>query len=246
MITTVAIITAIISYLVGSINTSIILSRSIYGTDIRKSGSGNAGATNMLRTHGKGMAVATLICDVLKGTLMVIVAIWLDNIFAPDTSTRLTYFEEAYLVGNLKYLAAIFVVLGHDFPIFFGFRGGKGVATSLGAVLALDPAVAGIMLLVALTIMICSRYVSLGSITAAAFYPLILLVKLLADGKNPMDNLPYIAMAFVLAVILILKHHSNIAKLLRGTENKLFAKKQENDDLEEAIDAETEIEEDEE
>lgn len=224
MLYTMAIITAIASYLVGSINTSIILSKSIYGSDIRTSGSGNAGATNMLRTHGTGMAVATLICDILKGTLMVILAKWLDNIFSVPPVDA-SFYEEAYIFGNLKYIAAIFVVLGHDFPIFFGFRGGKGVATSLGVVLALDPVCALFMLFSAILIMAVSRYVSLGSITAAALYPFIVFVKLLADNQNPAEHLSYIAMAFILAIILILKHHSNIAKLLRGTENKLFAKK---------------------
>ena len=125
----IASLVAIASYLVGSINPSIILSKSIYGKDIRESGSGNAGTTNMLRTHGKGMAIATLVCDILKGAIMGILASWLDNIYAaqnPDFSD----FENIYLVGSLKYIAAIFAVIGHDFPIYFGFRGGKGVATA--------------------------------------------------------------------------------------------------------------------
>lgn len=230
MLYTVGIITAIVSYLVGSVNTSIILSKSIYGNDIRSSGSGNAGATNMLRTHGLGIAVATLLCDVLKGTLMVVLAKWLDNIFSAPTASS-TPFEEQYILGNLKYIAAIFVVLGHDFPLFFGFRGGKGVATSLGAVLALDPVIAAIMLVFAILIMAVSRYVSLGSITAAALYPLMIFIKLLSQNKNPRDYFPYIIMAFIIAIILILKHHSNISKLLLGTENKLFSKKaSENDE----------------
>ncbi len=230
MLYTLAIITAICAYLVGSINPSIILSKSIYGRDIRESGSGNAGATNMLRTHGAGMAIATLLCDILKGTLVVVLAKWLDNMFIipPEGATA---YEQFYIFGNLKYIAAIAVVIGHDFPIYFGFHGGKGVATSLGVVLALDPLCALFMLFGAVLIMAVSRYVSLGSITAAALYPFIVFVTLLANNQNPSENVAYILMAFILAIILILKHHSNIRKLLAGTENKLFAKKvtEEND-----------------
>lgn len=227
MTCTIVTVTCVIAYLIGSINISIILSKSIYGEDIRTSGSGNAGATNMLRTYGKGIAVATLICDVLKGVLSVVLASWADiilNQYAKNAS--LTPFESAYILGNLKYIAGVFVVLGHDFPIFFGFRGGKGVATSLGVAAALNWQVGLIVLGVALIIMIVSRYVSLGSICAAALYPVILFTYLLA--KNNLEaSSGYIVMAFILAFLLITKHHANIKKLRNGTENRLFGKKKE-------------------
>lgn len=229
MVTTIAIITAVIAYLIGSINTSIILSKSIYGSDIRTSGSGNAGATNMLRTHGKGIAIATLICDVLKGAIAVSLAIWAD-LWVLDfaKSATLTPAESLYIAGNLKYLAAIFVVLGHDFPVFFGFRGGKGVATSLGVALTLDWKVGLIIAVIALTIMATTRYVSLGSICAGALYPFVLFTYLLATRFAELDGLlGYIGMSFVLGLLLIVKHHSNISKLLKGTESKLFEKKKE-------------------
>ena len=221
----ISLIVALASYLVGSISPSIILSKSIYGKDIRESGSGNAGTTNMLRTHGKGMAIATLVCDILKGAVMVVLASWLDNLYAKPMAA--SAFESTYLLGNLKYIAAVFAVIGHDFPVYFGFRGGKGVATSLGVVLALDWQVGLVMLVVAISIMAASRYVSLGSITAGGIYPFILFVFLLSRGENLENNITYIAMSFILAVLLIAKHHSNIKKLLNGTENKLFAKKAE-------------------
>lgn len=233
MILAIAIFVAVLSYLIGSINTSIILSKSIYGTDIRTSGSGNAGATNMLRTHGKGIAIATLICDVLKGMIAIVIAAWADIIVMDmaRTSTITPFagpFVSQYIMGNLKYIAGVFVVLGHDFPVFFGFRGGKGVATSLGVALTLDWQVGLIVAVIALVIMASSRYVSLGSICSAALYPVVLFVYLMVkEMSNLDDKLGYILMAFVLAVLLIVKHHSNIKKLRLGTENKLFAKKEE-------------------
>lgn len=217
---------ALFAYLLGSISTSIILSKSIYGTDIRDSGSGNAGATNMLRTHGKGLAVLTLICDALKGTVAVVLAAWLDAVLTPSAADiALLTPTELFLSGNLKYIAAVFAVLGHDFPVFFGFRGGKGVATSLGVALALNWKVGLIVCAFALIIMITSRYVSLGSITAAGVYPFILFTYRLASGADIGKYLAEMIMAIVLAVLLIGKHHSNIRKLMNGTENKLFAKK---------------------
>lgn len=231
MVLAIAIIVAVASYLIGSINTSIILSKGIYGTDIRTSGSGNAGATNMLRTHGKGIAIATLICDVLKGMIAIVLATWADLIIndLAKTST-LSPFESQYVLGNLKYIAGIFVVLGHDFPVFFGFRGGKGVATSLGVALTLNWQVGLIIALIALVIMASSRYVSLGSICAAALYPFVLFTYLMAKELSSLDDkLGYIIMAFILAILLIIKHHSNIKKLSLGTESKLFAKKEAED-----------------
>lgn len=232
MMYTIAGLIAVVSYLVGSINPSIILSRAIYGKDIRESGSGNAGSTNMLRTHGKGMALATLVCDILKGALMVVTASWLDNIFS-EPNAAFSIIENTYLLGNLKYIAGVFAVIGHDFPIYFGFRGGKGVATSLGVVLALDWQVGLIVAAAAILVMIFSGYVSLGSIAAGGIYPFVLFTYLLASGEAMEGKITYIAMSFVLAVLLIGKHHSNITKLKNGTENKLFSRKKEENSAEE-------------
>ena len=219
MLYVIATFVALFAYLLGSISTSIILSKSIYGTDIRDSGSGNAGATNMLRTHGKGLAILTLICDALKGTIAVILAACLDAFLTPGAT------PDTWILGNLKYIAGVFAVLGHDFPIFFGFRGGKGVATSLGVVLALNWQVGLIVCAIALTIMITTRFVSLGSIIGAGVYPFIIFTFLLASGADLEKQLGHIIMALILAALLIAKHHSNIRKLMNGTENKLFAKK---------------------
>lgn len=216
-------LTAFAAYLIGSINTSIILSRSLAGDDIRDSGSGNAGATNMLRTHGKGMAAATLICDILKGVFAVVCAAWLDIFLAHMTKTNPpTHFERIYILDNLKYIAAVFVVLGHDFPLYFGFRGGKGVATSLGVITVLDWRIGLIVLAFAITIMVASRYVSLGSVMAAAVYPFLVLTVMVADAKI---NITYLATSVILALILVLKHRTNIRRLREGSESKLFARK---------------------
>ena len=249
--TTIAIMTGIAAYLIGSANTSVILSKSIYGEDIRDSGSGNAGATNMLRTHGAGIAIATLICDLLKGSLVVLLANWLDIILTASLKTfPMTDFEYNYLFGNLKYIAGLCVVLGHNFPVWFGFRGGKGVATSLGVILALNWIIGLTVLIIAILIMIFSRYVSLGSIIGATVYPFILLTYIVAGSDNPLkslkDELVYIIMAFLLSFMLILKHHANIKRLKAGNENKLFAKKSDDEYDDEEYEDEDEDEDDEE
>lgn len=232
MLYIVAILIALCSYLLGSVNTSIILSKTLYGTDIRTSGSGNAGATNMLRTHGTKMAVATLFFDVLKGVVSVLIASLIDN-FVLSAYDAASVFESTYILGSLKYIAGIFVVLGHDFPLYFGFKGGKGVATSLGVMLMLNWQIGLIILALALTIMAVTRFVSLGSITAAAVYPFVLFTFIVAKGQGVKENVTYLVMAVFLAVLLIFKHRSNIVKLKNGTENKLFSKKSKTEDKEE-------------
>ena len=241
MYTTITVILAFLAYLTGSVNTSVVLSKSIYGEDVRETGSGNAGATNMLRTYGKGIAVLTLICDVLKGALLVLLAIWLDIVFSSYfKNTPMSDFERTYLLGNLRYIVGVFVVLGHDFPIWFGFRGGKGVATSLGVILALNWKIGLIVLAIALLVMIFSRYVSLGSVIGALVYPFIVLTYILAGGEKIKDNTVYLIMAFFLALLLILKHHANIKRLKAGTENKLFSRKKTDEEAEEEADADGE------
>lgn len=244
MFTVITVIFAFLAYLTGSINTSVILSKSIYGEDVRDSGSGNAGATNMLRTYGAGIAVLTLICDILKGALLVLLAGWLDILFSSYfKGYPMSDFEQAYLFNNLKYIVGLFVVLGHDFPIWFGFRGGKGVATSLGVILALNWQIGLIVLAIALLLMIFSRYVSLGSVIGAVVYPFIVLTYILAGGENLAKNTVYLIMAFSLAFLLIIKHHSNIKRLKNGTENKLFAKKPQDEETEDVDNEDAELEE---
>lgn len=203
------IVTAVAAYLIGSVNSSILISRIVSGKDIRQSGSGNAGATNMLRTMGKKYAVITLIIDILKGVIAVLVAGFAASHGAPEWVT---------------YIAGICVVLGHNFPIFFGFKGGKGVATSLGVVLMLDWKIGLIVLAAALIIMAATRYVSLGSITAALIFAVLETVMMAVHNEF---NAVRLVCVLILAGLLIARHHANIGRLIHGTENKLGSKKKE-------------------
>ena len=151
------IIMAIIGYCIGSVNFSVILSKKMAGFDIREKGSGNAGTTNMLRAVGKKAAAITLICDILKGVVAIIIAIILGKIIS-DSNKEL-----------LLQIAGISVVLGHTFPIFFGFKGGKGVATSLGILLMSNWKIGLICLVFALILMILTKMVSLRILHSSNF-----------------------------------------------------------------------------
>lgn len=207
--------TVIFSYLIGSISSAVIISKLISGKDIREEGSGNAGATNMLRVHGKAAGAATLIIDVLKGVIAILVA-WTLNVWLKNAA------PESIFIDNLHYIAGFFAVVGHDFPVFFKFKGGKGVATSLGVTLMFNWQIGLIVLVAALLVMAISRYVSLGSISAAVIYPVLVLGFMLGE-KN--FNVIFLVSALLMSVLLVVKHHANISRLRKGTESKLFSKK---------------------
>jgi acyl phosphate:glycerol-3-phosphate acyltransferase len=189
------------SYLLGSIPFGYLLVRIFRGEDVRQSGSGNIGATNVSRTSPM-LGVLTLLLDALKGAA----AVWLTRIFAPSYT--------------MMALAALFAVFGHMFPFWLGFRGGKGVATGLGSFAVIAPeavlVAAGIFALV----VIIFRYVSLGSIIAVAFFPL-LVFEMHSYGNMP-AALSFMAIA---SLLIIAKHSQNIRRLLAGTENRLGAKR---------------------
>lgn len=212
--TIILIVVILISYLLGSISSAVIISKLISGEDIRKSGSGNAGATNMLRTHGKKMGVLTLICDVLKGVIAILVANLLSYLIDAEFYSRL-----------LPLLAGIFVTLGHNFPIFFGFKGGKGVATGLGVILTLNWKVGLIVLIMALIVMAVTRYVSLGSVLAGILYVAVDTSYMIFTNNF---FFPELIFTIILGGLLIIRHHANIKRLLNGTEHKLGEKKKEN------------------
>ena len=207
------IISAIIAYLVGSISSSVIISKKMAGFDVREKGSGNAGSTNVLRTVGKKAALLTLICDILKGVVAVLVA-FIIGLFAKECS-------KAVLVQ----LAAIFVVIGHTFPIFFKFKGGKGVATSLGVLLILNWRIGLICLVFALLIMALTRMVSLGSIGAAVLFPVLVIFMQNANYLVKGSKISYIIFGLCLAAIVIFNHRSNLVRIINGNENKLSFKK---------------------
>ena len=219
MLYMIAILTALAAYLIGSISGAIILSRKISGEDIRCEGSKNAGTTNMLRVHGKKAAAFTLLIDVLKGVAATLIGVAIDSYILKNGAYGA--FESTYLLGSMKYIAAVFAVIGHDFPIYFGLKGGKGVATSIGVVLVLDWKIGLIVLAAALIIMFTTRYVSLGSISAAVIYVCSVAVYMVAKGKL---NIPYFICALILCLLIIVKHHANIVRLKNREENKLSFK----------------------
>lgn len=210
------IVMLLIAYVIGSINFSVIFSKKFAGFDVREKGSGNAGSTNMLRSVGKGAAALTLICDILKGVVAISIAIILENMFK-DTNKEL-----------LVQIAGIAVVIGHTFPIFFGFKGGKGVATSLGILLMSNWQIGLICLVFALILMILTRMVSLGSCAAAVLFPVLTLFindnyTVLTEGKN---GTTYFIYSLILAIIVLFNHRSNIKRILNGTENRLGKSKE--------------------
>ena len=209
------IIMAIIAYLIGSVNFSVIISKKVAGFDVREKGSGNAGTTNMLRAVGKKAAAVTLICDVLKGVVAIGIAIILGNI-VKDINREL-----------LIQVAGIAVVLGHTFPVFFGFKGGKGVATSLGILLLSNWQIGLICLVFGIVLIILTRMVSLGSCAAAVLFPVLTLFindhyTVLTEGKS---GSTYFIYSVILAIIVLYNHRSNIKRILSGTENKISFKK---------------------
>ena len=200
------IIVGIVAYLIGSISFSVLISKKMAGFDVREKGSGNAGATNMLRSVGKKAAALTLLGDALKGVVAIIAAIIIGKI-AKETNIEL-----------LKYIAGILVVVGHTFPIYFGFKGGKGVATSLGVILMLNWRCGLLCLLFALLLMALTRMVSVGSVAAAVLFPLAILF---LDGFN----ITKLVCSALLAAFVIYNHRTNIQRILNGTENRLSFKK---------------------
>ena len=210
------ILTAIIAYLLGSISFSVIFTKKFAGFDVREKGSGNAGSTNVLRTAGKKAAILTLICDILKGVVAVVVAYLMGKIANADV------WSSALLIQ----IAGVCVVLGHTFPVFFGFKGGKGVATALGVLLITNWQIGLICLVFALVLMALTRIVALGSIAAAILFPVLCFFItnnfLVGDDSTRMT---YLVFGIIMAVIVIFNHRSNIQRMASGTENRLIFKK---------------------
>ena len=211
------IIMAILAYAIGSVNFSVIISKKMAGFDVREKGSGNAGSTNVLRTVGKKAAAITLVCDILKGVVSVLIALLVGKI-AGDSANSAIVVE----------IAALAVVIGHTFPIFFGFRGGKGVATSLGVILIVNWKIGLICLVFALALMALTRMVSLGSISAAVLFA-VLTIFIRDSYIGGIDfDFSFIIFGILLAALVIFNHRSNLKRIINGTENKLSFKKKEN------------------
>ena len=205
------IIIAIIAYAIGSINFSVLISKKMAGFDVREKGSGNAGTTNMLRSVGKKAAVITLLCDILKGVVSIGIALIAGNI--------VKNVDKAVLVQ----IAGILVVVGHTFPIFFEFKGGKGVATSLGVIMMINWKIGLICLVFALVIMAFSRMVSMGSVGAAILFPVLTLF-INTNFIVQASGMKYFIFSVILAAMVIFNHRANIKRIANGTENKLSFK----------------------
>ena len=196
------IIVLIVAYLIGSIPFGYLIVRTMSGGDIRQTGSGGTGATNVSRRAGKAAGVLTLLLDALKGAAAVLIA--------------------QTVAGNdwIKAAAAIAVIVGHIFPVWLGFRGGKGVATGVGVFLVLAPIALLCAGIVFISIVFFTRYVSLGSITAAALIPLF--VWLQNVFVEPVADLrPLLTAAVVGALLILVAHRGNIERLARGTESQI-------------------------
>ena len=209
---------AIAAYLLGSINSAIIISKAVYHDDIRTYGSGNAGTTNMLRTYGKGAALATLICDIAKTVLaLALGGVMLGFAYVGGVSTNF-----------MLYVVGLFAVLGHIFPVYYGMRGGKGVLSTATVALILSPGVFAMLFVIFVAVVAISKYVSLGSVCAAVLYPVVLnaYFQIFLNGR-----IPGIAalVAIILAITIVWCHRQNLRRIGERTEHKLSFKKKSDD-----------------
>lgn len=199
----------IASYLLGSIPTAVWVGKIFFGIDVREHGSGNAGATNTIRVLGPGAGIPVFIIDVMKG----FAAVELTYLLRDNFGMHNEYF------AMFKVILSFIVVVGHVFPIFAGFRGGKGISTSLGVVLALFPYSAIVATVIFITMLIIFHYVSLGSITAAVIFPFVNIF--IFDARE----WAYLVFSIVISLFVIIMHRKNIKRLLNNEETKFFFKK---------------------
>ncbi len=199
----------LLSYLIGAFPTALIAGKIIQRIDIREHGSGNVGATNVFRVLGWKAGLTVLLIDILKGFAPVW---WLTRLIPSDQSGL-------EILALFQILAGLAAICGHIWTIFAGFRGGKGVGTAAGVFLAMQPVPVLLCLVIFILIVSFTRYVSLGSMTAAAALPFLLLIKMYVFKIEVAVS--FLILAFILAVLIIITHRENIKRLVRGTENKL-------------------------
>lgn len=221
-------LTAVVAYLLGSINTAVIVTKIVTKgkQDIRQMGSGNAGFTNVLRSVGKVPAIFTIVCDALKCVIAVIIGWFIFSFVSADSvavSSDLSY------IG--KYIAGIFCIFGHSYPVYFNFKGGKGVVTAAGLMLSEDWRVFLLILTTFLLVFIFTKIISISSITCAVLYAVYtFIITFFVDYRGGAGySLSYViistAAALIIGVFVIVKHKENIGRLLRGEEKKITAKK---------------------
>lgn len=198
----------IVAYLIGSISTAILVGYFVAGDDIRSHGSGNAGATNALRTYGKKAAAFVVLGDCLKATLAVLVGIIEAKLIGAD----------AKLTQMAVYFAGVGAVIGHNFPLYFKFKGGKGILVSTVAILFADWRIGLAVIVIGLLIMVFTRYVSLGSVIGSIMLAVLGFIFKFEDTA-------YLVFAVILAASAVFMHRENIKRLINGTENKLGSRK---------------------
>lgn len=200
----------IAAYLLGSIPTAIWYGEAYFGVDVRKHGSGNAGATNTFRVLGKRAGTIVLLIDAIKGWIATSVALMLYYAHIIDWAD----------CQNLKLLFGFAAVFGHIFPVFSNFKGGKGVATLLGMVMSVHPEAALVCMVIFFLVFVSFHYVSLGAIIASLSFPILLLLKTFGP-----ENTLVVVFGFLLFGMIVVTHRKNIVKLFKGQESKMFLRK---------------------
>ena len=196
---------AVLAYLLGSLPSAVWLGQAYYGIDVRDFGSGNAGATNTFRVLGRKAGILVMALDIFKGlTAVTLATIWMQLGFVAESQIIL-----------FKLVFGISAVVGHIFPIYVGFKGGKGVATLLGMVLGINPLVAGLCIAVFIIVLLITKYVSLGSILGTLTFPTMLLI----SDVEPNDTI-LIIFGFTFFIVVLFTHKKNVQRILNGTENK--------------------------
>ena len=214
--TKLTLIIAIVSYLLGSIPFGYLLVRIFRGEDVRQTGSGNIGATNVARTGSKGLAIATLLLDALKGYAAVAFALWLAGSRRLEGGDQMPSMIDSRTIFLLAALAAFCAILGHMFTVWLRLKGGKGVATAVGAFAALAPRAIVVALVLFVIVVALTRYISLGSMVAAAAFPL--LVWWLSPAQRA--TVPILLLISASSLLIIVRHKDNIGRLMDGTENR--------------------------
>jgi len=197
------ILVILVAYLIGSIPTSVWIGKAFYGKDVRDYGSGNAGASNTFRVLGKKAGIPVLIIDILKG-FAAVKLIFLTSIYLPGSTDYI----------NLQLGLGVSALIGHIFPVYVGFKGGKGVATLLGAVIALEPTTALIAISIFIISLFITKYVSLSSMIAGFSFPILIIVVFKET------NISLVIFSMVIAILLLFTHQKNIERLLAREENK--------------------------
>lgn len=215
-------IAVVVAYLLGSINTAVIVTKIVTKgkADIREMGSGNAGFTNVLRSVGKVPAIFTIVCDLIKAIIAVLLGGWLFSMMTVDGVSS----ESIITIG--KYISGFACIIGHSYPIYFHFKGGKGIVTAAGMMLVLDWRVFLIILGTFLIVFIFSKIISLASLISATLFGVYtFIIACFIDHGSVLYTTVCTVAAFGIGIFVIIKHKDNIKRLLKGEEKKITAKK---------------------